>query len=126
MVQKVVRPTKLDRKKFAALKKRIAGGKYWVPKVGEYIYTRTSLSCDHGETDVVGGLSTVAKVSLGMSGGDPKTPFVEIAQHNEGAYNWRMLHEEQTFLMDEYGKNFAYADPDYGPGGQQYDPHEWH
>jgi hypothetical protein len=113
---------KLDRKKFAALKKRIKDGKYWLPKVGEYIYSRTSLSIDHGETDVVGGLATVTQVSFSMSGGDPKTPFIEIAQHEQGGWNWRVLWEDQQELMDEYGKDFAYADPDYGSG---YDPHEW-
>jgi hypothetical protein len=112
----------LDKKKFAALKKRIKDGKYWLPKVGEYIYSRTSLSIDHGETDVVGGLATVTKVTYGMSGGDPKTPFIEIAQHEQGGWNWRVLWEDQQELMDEYGKDWAYADPDYVSG---YDPHEW-
>ena len=52
---------KLDRKKLAALMKRIKSGKYWVPKVGEYVYTDTRISCDHGWDDVRGGLSTVSQ-----------------------------------------------------------------
>src|SRR5208337_4873451 len=32
---------KLSRKKLAELKRRIKAGKFWLPQVGEYIYTRT-------------------------------------------------------------------------------------
>jgi hypothetical protein len=113
---------KLSRKKLAELKRRIKAGKFWLPQVGEYIYTRTSISCDHGETDVAGGLSTVVKVYFGMSGGDPKTPFVEIAQHDRGGWNWRILQEEQKELMKRHGNKFAYPDPD---PRDFYDPHEW-
>lgn len=115
---------KLDRKKLATLKRRIKAGKYWVPKLGDYIYTRTMGSIDHGEDDVVGGLSTVTKVYTGMSGGDAKCVFVEIAQHDRGG-NWtQFLWPEQKGLAKRHGNSFAYPDPDYGPSG--YDPHEWH
>jgi len=115
---------KLDRKKLAELKRRIKAAKFWVPKVGEYIYTTTRMSIDHGEDDVVGGLSTVSKVYTGMSGGDPKCVFVEISQHDRGG-NWtQFLFKDQKGLMKRFGSSFSYPDPDHGPGG--YDPHEWH
>jgi len=117
---------KLSKAKFAAIKKRIASGRYWVPKVGEYVYTQTSMYLDHGEDDVCGGLSTVSRVYAGMSGGDAKCVFIEVAQHEHGG-NWtQFLYPEQKRLMKEFNKNFSHTDPDYGPGGQQYDPHEWH
>jgi|SRR5271163_479216 len=104
----------LNKKKLAALRQRVKAKKYWTPKVGDYIYTRTMISIDHGEDDVVGGLSTVSKVYTGMSGGDPKCVFVEIAQHDRGG-NWtQFLFPEQARLMKEHGVEFAYPDPDYG------------
>ena len=113
---------KLDRKKLAQLLKRIKSGKYWVPKVGEYIYTDTRLSIDHGWDDVVGGLSTVTKVYESMSGGDATCKFIEIAQHERGG-NWtQFLFPDQKKLMKRFGKNFSYPDPDPVSG---YDPHEW-
>lgn len=117
---------KLDRKKLATLMKRIKGGKYWVPKVGEYVYTDTRMSLDHGWDDVCGGLSTISKVYTSMSGGDAKCVFIEISQHERGG-NWtQFLYPDQKELQKRFGKNFAFPDPDYGPGGDQYDSHEWH
>lgn len=111
-------PAKLD-----LLKKRIHSGGFWVPKVGDYIYVRTSLFIDHGEDDQVGGLAEVIDVHDGMSGGDPKCKFVVTMQHNGGGSNWtQFLFREQERLMKEFGENFAYPDPD---DRSYYDPHEW-
>lgn len=116
---------KISAAAFADLKKKIKRGKYWVPKVGDWIYVRTMLSCDHGEDDVAGGLAMVTRVYDSMSGGDPKCKFIDIAQHDRGG-NWtQFLFSEQAELMKRHGKEFAHPDPDYGPGGNQYDPHEW-
>jgi hypothetical protein len=102
-----------DRVKFAELKRRIKAGKYWVPKTGEYVYTETMLSIDHGWNDVRGGLSTVTRVYESMSGGDPRCKFIEIAQHGRGG-NWtQFLFEKQARLMKEHGREFSYPDPDY-------------
>jgi hypothetical protein len=104
--------SRVNRRKLAALQKRIVSGKYWVPKVGDYIYTETRLSIDHGWDDVVGGLSTVTKVYSQMSGGDPACVFVEIKEHNRGG-NWtQVFFEEQKTLMLGFGESFAYPDPD--------------
>lgn len=109
--------------KFNELKKRIASGKYWVPKVGDYIYARTMMSIDHGEDDVAGGLAEVIRVYESMSGGDKHCKFIEIMQHDRGG-NWtQFLFEEQKELMKRHEKEFARPDPDYGPSG--YDSHEW-
>jgi hypothetical protein len=114
---------KLDKKKYNQLVKRIKSGKYWVPKVGEYVYTDTRLSCDHGWDDVQGGLSTVSKVYRSMSGGDAQCVFIEISQHERGG-NWtQFLFPDQAELMKEFKKEFSYADPD---DRDFYDPHEWH
>lgn len=114
---------KLNKKKFNALVKRIKSGKYWVPKVGEYVYTDTRISCDHGWDDVVGGLSTVSKVYRSMSGGDKDCVFIEISQHERGG-NWtQFLFPDQAELMKDFGKKFSYPDPD---DRDFYDPHEWH
>lgn len=102
--------------------KRIKSGKYWVPKVGEYVYTDTRISIDHGFDDVRGGLSTVSKVYTRMSGGDKDCVFIEIAQHERGG-NWtQVLYPDQKDLLKEFGKSFSYHDPDDYNG---YDPHEW-
>jgi hypothetical protein len=119
-IELVKTPNKI---KFAALVKKIKSGKYWVPKVGDYVYTNTRISFDHGEDDVCGGLSTVTKVYESMSGGDAKCKFIEIAEHQRGG-NWtQFLFEDQAELMKEFGKDWTYLDPDYN----NYDePGEWH
>lgn len=116
---------KFIKKKFDELKRRIKSGKPWTPKVGDYIYVRTMMSCDHGWDDVAGGLAEVTRVYNSMSGGDANCKFIEIMQHDRGG-NWtQFLCPEQKELMERHGKEFAHPDPDYGPGGNQYDPHEW-
>jgi len=114
----------LDRTKLVTLKKRIAKGVYWTPKVGDYIYTRTMMSIDHGEDDVVGGLSEITRVYKSMSGGDKDCIFIEHMQHERGG-NWKQfLFKEQKELMKRHGNSFARPDPDYGYAG---DPNEgWH
>ena len=67
--------------KIAELKRRIAKGKYWLPKKGDVIYVRSSMSIDHGWDDVAGGLALVVDISYGVSGGVSETPFIEVAQH---------------------------------------------
>jgi hypothetical protein len=114
----------LDKEKFTALRKRIAKGEYWVPEVGDYIYTRTMMSIDHGEDDVVGGLSQITRVYKSMSDGDKGCIFIEHMQHDRGG-NWKQfLFKEQKELMKRHGTDFARPDPDFGPSG--YDPQEWH
>jgi hypothetical protein len=104
---------KLDREKLKVLKDRVAEGKPWTPVVGDYIYVATHLYIDHGEDDVEGGIAQVTKVKTGMSGGDPNTLFVSVAQHGGNSYNWsQMLVNEQAKHMERYGNKFAYADPD--------------
>jgi|GEM_PF-6036889 hypothetical protein len=118
-----VSENRLPKAKIAELKRRIKLGKKWTPIMGDVIYVRTSISCDHGETDVAGGLALVTGVTKGMSGGNPNTPFVEVAQHDGGGYNWEMLFRDQKELMKRHGDEVAHPDPDYGPS--LYDPHEW-
>ena len=109
---------RLDRAKFAKLKDRIAKGKPWVPKPGDYIYTASSMSIDHGEDDVVGGLGQVTELKPMMSGGDPKTLFVAVAQLPGHSRNWsQMLVKEQAELMKRFGTKFAHPDPDTSGSG---------
>jgi hypothetical protein len=99
----------------ALIKSRIASGKFWVPKVGQLIYTETHLYLGHGNDDCVGGLSQVTQVYRDMSGGDPKCVFVEVAQHDHGG-NWtQVLFPDQKELLEEFGDRVAYADPDDRP-----------
>lgn len=116
---------RLPKAKVTELKRKIKSGGAWTPKKGDVIYVRTSLSCDHGETDgetdVAGGLALVTRVCVY---GNSHTPFVEVAQHDGGGYNWEMLNRDQGELMKQYGNEVAHPDPDYGPN--LYDPHEWH
>ena len=84
------------------------------PKVGDDIYVPTRMYIDHGEDDVMGGLAEVIEVKLGMSAGNPKTPFVTTKEHPNSSYNWNSLFEEQPRLKKEFGKKRAYPDPDYG------------
>jgi hypothetical protein len=107
---------KLDRAKLKKLKERIAKGKSWAPKLGDYIYVPTRMSIDHGEDDVVGGLGQITEIELSMSGGNPKTPFVTVAQTPGHGRNWPWLLEEQAKLMKQFGTKFAYPDPDPSSG----------
>lgn len=117
--------SRLNKRKLALLQRRIAIGKYWVPKVGDYVYTDTRISCDHGWDDVSGGLSTVSRVYAHTSGGDANCVFIEIAQHGRNS-NWtQFLFPDQAELEKRFGVKFAYSDPDMSPGGNQYDPNEW-
>ena len=84
------------------------------PSVGDDIYVGTSMYIDHGEDDVCGGLAEVTKVEIGMSGGNPKTPFISVKEHPGRGYNWEMLREQQAKLKKEFGKKRAFPDPDYG------------
>lgn len=84
------------------------------PKVGDDIYVSTRMYIDHGEDDVLGGLAEVIKVELAMSAGDPKCPFVMVAEHPGSLYNWRRLLVEQAALKKEFGLKRARVDPDYG------------
>lgn len=107
-----VSENRLDRKLLAQLKKRIRAKKFWVPKVREYIYVPSSFYIDHGEDDKVGGLGLVIDVHEGMSGGDPKCIFVNVAQVG-GGFNWTQFHwKEQAKYAKEFGSEFAYPDPD--------------
>jgi hypothetical protein len=100
--------------KIEQLRKRIASGKPWTPKVGDLVYVATHLYIDHGEDDVVGGLAQVTKVVESMSGGDRSCKFVDVAQH-DSRYNWtQWLCPEQKDLMKEFGNKVAYPDPDLG------------
>jgi hypothetical protein len=97
----------------ARLHRRIEKGKYWVPKVGELVYTDTRMYIDHGMDDVEGGLSQVTRVYKSMSGGDPHCVFIEVAQHGHGG-NWmQSLFRDQKELMARFGNQVAYPDPDY-------------
>ena len=100
--------------KIEQLRKRIASGKPWVPKVGDLVYVNTMLSIDHGEDDVVGGLAQVTRAYKSMSGGNRDCIFIEVAQHDRGG-NWtQWLCPEQKDLMKEFGNKVAYPDPDLG------------
>jgi hypothetical protein len=100
--------------KIEQLKRRIASGKPWVPKVGELVYMDTRCSIDHGYDDVRGGLAQVSRVKHGMSGGDDKCVFIEVAQHDRGG-NWtQWLCPDQKKLMKEFGDRVAHPDPDLG------------
>jgi len=81
-------------------------------KVGDKIYIRTSLSIDHGQDDVSGGLATVAKITSGISAGK-KTPFVEVKEVPGTSYNWEILAEEQESLRKQYKNQVAHPDPDF-------------
>jgi hypothetical protein len=104
-----------SQKQIAHLHKWIKSGKYWVPRLGDLIYVQTHLYLDHGEDDEVGGLAQVTRVYRGMSGGDSKCVFVEVAQH-DGGHNWtQFLHPDQEELMKEFGTQVGYPDPDTRP-----------
>ena len=102
-----------DLVKYKELVRLIESGEYWIPKVGEYIYTNTRMSLDHGWDDVCGGVSTVSKVYQHMSGGNAECVFVEISQHERGCNLTQYLFFEQVRLKKEFGEKFAYPDPDY-------------
>lgn len=98
--------------KIEKLRSRIEKGKPWTPVVGDMVYVPTSLYIDHGEDDVEGGLAQVTRVYEGMSGGDPHTIFIDVAQHPNG-YNWsQFLSKDQAKLMRRFGNQIAYPDPD--------------
>jgi len=85
-----------------------------VPKVGDEIYVRTSLSLGHGMTDVEGGLAKVTNVTEGMSAGK-MVPFVEVEELPGKSYNWQILSRQQDELRVKHGQERAHHDPDYRP-----------
>lgn len=85
-----------------------------VPKIGEDIYIEGSMYIDHGEDDIAGGLGEVSKVTKEMSGGNAKTPFIEIKEVPGRVYNWETLGPLQKELKKEYKKQRAHPDPDVG------------
>ena len=111
---------KFTKARLNQLQRRIASGKYWVPKVGDLVYVRSHFSIDHGEDDELGGLARVTRVHPSMSGGDPKCMFIDVAQHAVGC-NWtQFLWPEQKYLMEEFGESVARPDPDYGEEQPKY------
>lgn len=83
------------------------------PKVGDWIYTPTRMSIDHGEDDIAGGLAQVTEVTY-----DPRTNggthLIRVAQVDRGFY-WNNLLLEQVKLAALHGNELARPDPDYTP-----------
>jgi len=82
------------------------------PPIGSEIYVGSHFYISSGSRDVVGGLTKVAHVSSGVSGGEPCL-FVEVKEHPGHSYNWTQIpSKEQGKLKKEFGKKRAYPDPD--------------
>jgi hypothetical protein len=81
------------------------------PRVGQEIYVRTSLYCDHGEDDFHGGLCEIAHVESGISGGEPAW-FVGVKERPGTRYNYEFLVQEQDELKKRFGTQRGYEDPE--------------
>ena len=82
-------------------------------KIGDKIYVDSHFYIDHGEDDVVGGLATVSHITESNSNGK-KCLFVAVEEHPGVLYNWdQVLSEQQDMLKKDFGKQKAFADPDY-------------
>jgi hypothetical protein len=83
------------------------------PKVGDYIYLRSSFYIDHGQDDFCGGLAEVTRVEDGISAG--KTVAMISCKEKPGSrMNWEYLKGEQEKLAAQYGAKRAHPCPDYG------------
>lgn len=81
-------------------------------KVGTQIYIQVSMSISNGSSDVAGGISTIKKITNGISAGKP-CRFVELEGIPGHSYNWDgYLKNEQSRLKKEYGNQKAKPDPD--------------
>ena len=85
-----------------------------VPRVGDEIYVPSHMSMSHGHDDVLGGLARVTHVKEEMSGG-LVVPFVSVAEHSGGSYNWEYLALDQERLKEMFGDERARPDPDDRP-----------
>jgi hypothetical protein len=83
-------------------------------RAGDVIYVDTELYLGHGRDDFRGGLAEVTGFRPEISAGKP-TPFVRITQQPDSWHNWAYLAEKQQKLRAEFGKNWAYPDPDDRP-----------
>ena len=83
-------------------------------KPGDKIYVPTALHVYRGIDDVRGGLATVTKVEMNISGGE-LVPFVEVKEIPNTGYNWELLAQEQEELKQEFGQQVACPDPDFRP-----------
>ncbi|HZI55431.1 MAG TPA: hypothetical protein VFF39_01585 [Verrucomicrobiae bacterium] len=80
----------------------------------DVIYVDTELYLWHGRDDFRGGLAQVFECYMDISAGKP-TPFVRVAQQMNTWHNWRELASMQKKLRAEFGKRWAYPDPDDRP-----------
>lgn len=83
-----------------------------IPKKGDKIYVNSAYHISRGSADVEGGLATVEKVSVGISGGE-ECLFVTVEEHPGHNYNWsQCLSEEQEKLKKRFDKSKAHTCPD--------------
>jgi hypothetical protein len=80
----------------------------------DVIYVDTELYLWHGRDDFRGGLAQVFECRMDISAGK-STPFVRVAQQMDTWHNWRELAGMQRKLRTEFGKSWAYPDPDHRP-----------
>ena len=85
------------------------------PVLGSDIYIRSAYYLGHGRDDFEGGLCRVARVTVGISAGDPAY-FVEVEERPGWSFNWStFLSVEQEKLRAKYGNRRGYQDPDDRP-----------
>jgi hypothetical protein len=93
----------------------IFDGTLWedgVIKAGDKIYVDSRYYLSRGVDYRIGGIATVSKVFLNLSGGKNVT-FIETEAFPEIRYNWtHYLAKEQRNLKKEFGDKIAHADPD--------------
>jgi hypothetical protein len=121
---------KIIKIKIRELHAKIKRNRFWVPEVGDLVYTPTRGYIDHGEDDIRGGLATVKQVKLNLgakgryvlktNGEVNKTAgndiFIFVQEVPDG-FNWGLHFEDQKEYMEEYGTEFARPDPDYNSYG---------
>jgi len=90
------------------------------PQVGDIIYVNSSLFVSPGEEDFVGGMATVIEVEERDAQGHP-TVFVRVEEDPESWYNWEHLEPQQEELERHFGKEWAFADPDWHPEFNRWD-----
>jgi len=93
------------------------------PKVGDIIYVGSAFYLSHGSDDVVGGLAEIVSIDIDPKGAERgfNRIFVETKQHPGRGLNWDILKEEQEELKKQFGKKWAYEDPDNSPESNSWD-----
>jgi len=94
--------------------------KVHTPQPGDIIYVNSAFFVALGEDDFIGGRATVIEVEERVTDGR-KVPFVRVEEDPDTWYNWEHLEPQQESLEEHFGRDWAFADPDFSEEFNRWD-----